>query len=53
MTDYEDLLSKHLEQLKQGGNYRYFLDVDKSAQHFPCFYYEDENGKKDGNQLVQ
>ena len=46
MTNYEDLLSKHLEQLKQGGNYRYFLDVDKNAQHFPRFYYEDGNGKK-------
>src|SRR5258706_5523015 len=46
MTNYENLLSKHLEQLKQGGNYRYFLDVDKNAQHFPRFYYEDENGKK-------
>jgi 5-aminolevulinate synthase len=46
MIDYDNLLSKHLEQLKQSGNYRYFLDVDKSAQHFPCFYYEDGNGGK-------
>jgi hypothetical protein len=46
MTDYDNLLSKYLEQLKQGGHYRYFLDVDKSAQHFPRFYYKDRNGEK-------
>jgi 5-aminolevulinate synthase len=46
MTDYDDLLSKRLEQLKQAGNYRYFLDVDKSAQEFPWFYYEDGKGEK-------
>lgn len=46
-TNYNHLLSKHLEQLKQGGNYRYFLDVDKNAQHFPRFSYEDANGKKE------
>ena len=46
MIDYDNLLSKHLEQLKQGGHYRYFLDVDKSAQYFPRFYYEDGNGEK-------
>ena len=46
MTDYDDLLSKHLDRLKQEGNYRYFLDVDKNAQISPRFYYEDRNRKK-------
>src|SRR5258706_7271193 len=46
MTDYEDILSKQLEQLKQTGSYRYFLDVDKSAKDFPRFYYEGPNGEQ-------
>ena len=46
MTDYHEILSKQLEQLKQSGSYRYFLNVDKSAKHFPRFYYKDENEKK-------
>jgi 5-aminolevulinate synthase len=44
MTDYNQLLSTQLEQLKQSGSYRYFLDIHKSAQLFPRFYYKDENG---------
>src|SRR5688572_2697832 len=44
MTDYNQILSTQLEQLKQSGSYRYFLDISKSAQHFPRFYYKDENG---------
>ena len=44
--DYNSLFSAKIEQLKKDGNYRYFLDVNKSAQHFPKFYYEDEQGKK-------
>src|SRR5262249_12100368 len=31
-------------QLKEQGSYRYFLEVNKSAQHFPDFYYRDEQG---------
>ncbi len=46
MTDYNQLLSIQLEQLKQSGSYRYFLDINKSAQHFPRFYYKDENGQE-------
>ena len=46
MFNYNDIISKHLDSLKQSGNYRYFLDVNKSAQHFPRFYFEDFNGKK-------
>ena len=44
--DYNSLFSTKIEQLKKDGNYRYFLDVNKSAQHFPKFYYEDDQGKK-------
>jgi 5-aminolevulinate synthase len=46
MTDYDNLLSKHLERLKQEGNYRYFLDIDKNTQLFPRFYYEDGDKQK-------
>ncbi|HEX4958293.1 MAG TPA: aminotransferase class I/II-fold pyridoxal phosphate-dependent enzyme, partial [Lacibacter sp.] len=37
---YESYLQQQLHQLKENGNYRYFLDVNKSARHFPVFYYE-------------
>lgn len=37
---YEPYLQQQLHQLKENGNYRYFLDVNKSARHFPVFYYE-------------
>lgn len=40
MFHYESYLQQQLHQLKQSGNYRYFLDVNKSARHFPVFYYE-------------
>jgi 5-aminolevulinate synthase len=43
MTDYNRILSTQLEQLKQDGAYRYFLDIHKSAQDFPRFYYKDEH----------
>jgi len=46
MIDYNNLLQSPLQQLKQQGNYRYFLDVNKSARHFPRFYYTTENGEK-------
>jgi 5-aminolevulinate synthase len=46
MTDYNQLLSTQLEQLKQSGSYRYFLDINKSARDFPRFYYKDENGQE-------
>lgn len=44
--NYEAALGKQLENLKQAGSYRYFLDVNKSAQHFPKFYFEDYQGQK-------
>src|SRR5687768_4238323 len=44
--DYNDLLGSRIEDLRKSGSYRYFLDVNKSAQHFPKFYFEDAEGKK-------
>ena len=42
--DYRLFLDQRLQQLKDSGAYRYFLEVNKSAQHFPGFYYSDEEG---------
>src|SRR5438067_1131447 len=39
--NYNHIFSQHIRQLKTDNNYRYFLDVNKSAQHFPRFYFED------------
>jgi 5-aminolevulinate synthase len=46
MIDYSNILSNRIDALKKEGHYRFFLDVNKSAQHFPRFYYEDMNGEK-------
>ena len=46
MIDYNNILEKKITLLKANGQYRYFLDVNKSIQHFPRFYFEDENGNK-------
>lgn len=46
MINYQQILSDKLDQLKEKGTYRYFLDVNKSAQHFPHFYFEDASGVK-------
>src|SRR5258705_1143210 len=46
MSAYDEILSRQLEQLKQSGSYRYFLDVNKSAKRFPRFYYQDGNGEQ-------
>lgn len=46
MFDYQTILQTHLSGLKESGNYRYFLDVNKSAQHFPKFYFENVHGDK-------
>ncbi len=45
-ADYRNIISEKLEQLKHQGSYRYFQDVNKSAKHFPRFYFDDEQGKK-------
>lgn len=33
-----------MQALRDGGHYRYFLEVNKSAQHFPNFYYRNAEG---------
>src|ERR1700741_1187032 len=44
MLNYQNILLEKLNLLKQRGAYRYFLEVNKSAQHFPQFYYKNEEG---------
>ncbi len=46
MIDYNGILEQRIHNLKQDGSYRYFLDVQKSARHFPRFYFEDADGNK-------
>jgi 5-aminolevulinate synthase len=46
MLNYDTILQQKISALKESGSYRYFLDVNKSAQHFPRFYYENEMGEK-------
>jgi 5-aminolevulinate synthase len=48
MTNYEDLLSAQLETLKNNGSYRYFLEIDKSAEKSPHFSYQLGNETKTG-----
>jgi len=42
--EYQQLFTDQLNRLKDEGAYRYFLEVNKSAQHFPRFTYQDEQG---------
>lgn len=42
--DYYSFFKKSLQQLKDSDGYRYFLEVNKSAQHFPHFYFGNEDG---------
>ncbi|MDX2045589.1 MAG: 5-aminolevulinate synthase [Chitinophagaceae bacterium] len=44
MFNYDEFLGGQLEKLKETGAYRYFLEVNKSAQHFPQFYYSNDEG---------
>ncbi len=44
MFQYQEYLQQQLDQLKDSGAYRYFLNVGKSARHFPNFYFE-QNGE--------
>jgi 5-aminolevulinate synthase len=39
-----DILQEKINALQLQGNYRYFLNVNKSARHFPNFYFE-KNGQ--------
>ena len=42
--DYDNLFNQKLDALKAQGNYRYFLDIERSAAHFPEFDYTDAEG---------
>lgn len=44
MFDYSTYFNERLQQLHDSGSYRYFLEVNKSAQHFPKFYYQQSDG---------
>ena len=39
MFNYNEYLENKIKELKESGSYRYFLEVNKSAQHFPHFHY--------------
>ncbi|MBC7947665.1 MAG: 5-aminolevulinate synthase [Chitinophagaceae bacterium] len=41
---YDQYFEQKLQQLRDNGSYRYFLEVNKSAQHFPSFYYTNDEG---------
>lgn len=41
---YETRFLHQLDTLKEKGHYRHFLEVNKSAQHFPSFHYNDVAG---------
>lgn len=44
MIDYNNIFQQKLDHLKEQGAYRQFLEVNKSAQHFPNFYYKNHEG---------
>lgn len=44
MNDYQNIFQRKITALQQSNNYRYFLNVNKSARHFPFFYF-DQNGE--------
>ncbi|MBC7874376.1 MAG: 5-aminolevulinate synthase [Ferruginibacter sp.] len=44
MFNYDSFLEGKIKELKDAGSYRYFLEVNKSAQHFPQFYYSNKGG---------
>ncbi|MBL7870356.1 MAG: 5-aminolevulinate synthase [Cyclobacteriaceae bacterium] len=44
--NYNTYFDTHIQALKDSGHYRYFLEVNKSAQHFPKFYFQDSDGVK-------
>jgi 5-aminolevulinate synthase len=44
MFNYKSFLKEKLQELKDAGSYRYFLEVNKSAQHFPHFHYVNKDG---------
>jgi 5-aminolevulinate synthase len=46
LFQYQSYMQQQLDALKQNGQYRYFLNVNKSARHFPVFYYEKKGETK-------
>lgn len=42
--DYNNIFSKKLNELRDNGTYRHFLEVNKSATHFPHFHYRNNEG---------
>jgi 5-aminolevulinate synthase len=44
MFNYNQFFTDKINHLKDDGSYRYFLEVNKSAQHFPQFYYTNQEG---------
>ena len=44
--DYTRLFNQKLDALKTQGNYRYFLDIERSAALFPVFHYKDAEGNR-------
>jgi 5-aminolevulinate synthase len=44
--NYNSYFDTPIQALKVSGHYRYFLEVNKSAQHFPKFYFKDQDGIK-------
>ncbi len=42
MTNYQEIFTRKLSLLTEKNNYRYFLHVNKSARHFPNFYFDHE-----------
>lgn len=45
VMEYQHFFKDQLNQLREEGAYRYFLEVNKSAQHFPRFVYRDDKGE--------
>jgi 5-aminolevulinate synthase len=46
MFNYQQFFSTQLQQLQKQNLYRYFLPVQKSAAHFPAFYFTNNKGIK-------
>ncbi len=42
--NYENYFAQTLDALKKQGHYRYFLEMERSAAHFPAFRYTDAQG---------
>ena len=43
---YNDYFINKIKNLKEQSNYRFFLEINKSVNHFPYFYFLDEKNQK-------